>query len=168
VPHRLVRETVEVRATTSTIEVFHTGRRVASHVRAYGRQQFITDPAHMPAAHRAHREWTPSRLLTWGASVAPPVGAVVQTILADRPHPEHGYRACLGLMRLQRRYGPDRLTAACQRALATGSTSYRGVEAILRHGLDRVPLAPPAPAPLSLPHANLRGPAYYQQLRLEA
>jgi transposase len=168
VPYRLVREGVEVRATAAVVEVFHRGRRVASHMREYGRRRFITDPEHMPAAHRAHLEWTPSRLVSWGASVGQPVAQLVETILNTRPHPEHGYRACLGLMRLAKRYGPERLTAACQRALATGGISYSSVDAILKHDLDRAPLAVEPAKVVPIHHANLRGAAYYQQLLLEA
>jgi transposase len=169
VPYRLAREAVEVRATATVVEVFHRGRRVASHVREYGRRRFITNPEHMPAAHRAHLEWTPSRLVTWGASVGQPVAELVETILTSRPHPEHGYRACLGLMHLAKRYGPERLTAACQRALATGGVSYSSVDAILKHDLDRAPLiVEPVAKVVPIHHANLRGAAYYQQLLLEA
>jgi transposase len=168
VPHRLVREAVVVRATAHVVEVFHRGRRVASHAREYGRRRFITDPEHMPAAHRAHLEWTPSKLVAWGSRIGPPVAELVEAILATRPHPEHGYRACLGLMRLVRRYGAERTSAACQRALATGGLSYSSVEAILKHGLDRVPVGEPASKVVPIQHANLRGSAYYQQLLLEA
>jgi hypothetical protein len=91
--------------------------------------------------HRAHLEWTPSKLITSGVSTEPPLGELVETILRTRPHPEHGYRACLGLMRLLvRRYGHERISAACKRALATGSVSDVGVDAILKNGLDRVPV----------------------------
>jgi transposase len=163
VPYRLAREAVEVRATAHVVEVFLRGQRVASHARAYGRRRFMTNPEHMPASHRAHLEWTPSRLVAWGTSVGPAVGELIEVILNTRPHPEHGYRACLGLMRLARRYGPERLTAACVRALATGGTSYSSVEAILKNGLDRVPVRDASPvAVVPLQHANLRGPAYYQ------
>ena len=164
-PHPLVRQPVEVRATMSVVEVFHRGRRVASHRREYGRRRFITDPEHMPAAHRAHLEWTPSRLVNWAASIGPAVAEVADTILRSRPHPEHGYRACLGLMRLASRYGEERVSAACERALAINGASYRSVESILKNGLDRVPL-PHAqltlvtPAPVE--HENLRGADYYR------
>jgi hypothetical protein len=97
------------------------------------------------------------------------VAELVETILSMRPHPEHGYRACLGLMRLVRRYGNDRVSAACTRALATGSVSYGGVDAILKNGLDRVPvIAEGAPKIVPIQHANLRGSSYYQQALLEA
>jgi transposase len=168
VPYQLARQAVEVRATASIVEVFHRGRRVASHVRGYGRKRFFTLPEHMPAAHRAHLEWTPSRLVAWGASIGPPVAELVEAILNTRPHPEHGYRACLGLMNLVKRYDRERVVAACQRALAIGGTSYRSVEAILKHGLDKVPLASePAAKVVPLQHANLRGAAYYQQRLME-
>jgi hypothetical protein len=102
-------------------------------------------------------------------SIGPPVGELVETILRTRPHPEHGYRACLSLMRLVRRYGNERLTAACKRALATGSVLYGGVDAILKNGLDRVPLiVEPSPKIVPIQHANLRGSSYYQQALLEA
>jgi transposase len=166
---RLVREHVDVRATATTVEVFHRGRRVTSHAREYGRRRFLTKPEHMPAAHRANLEWTPSKLIAWGRSVGPPVGELVEKILNTRPHPEHGYRACMGLKRLFKRYGPERLTAACQRALATGGVSYSSVDAILKHDLDRAPLlVEPVAKVVPIHHANLRGAAYYQQLLLEA
>jgi transposase len=168
-PHRLVGEPVEVRAAAATVELFHHGRRVSSHAREYGRKRFITIREHMPAAHRAHLEWTPSKLVAWGRSVGPAVGELVETILTTRPHPEHGYRACLGLKRLVKRYGAERMSAACQRALLTGGISYTSVDAILKNGLDRVPVAIDAsPKVVPIQHANLRGAGYYQQSLLEA
>jgi transposase len=169
VPYQLARQAVEVRATAAVVEIFHRGRRVASHVREYGRRRFITHPEHMPASHRAHLEWTPSRLVAWGASIGPSVAEVVETILHTRPHPEHGYRACLGLMSLVKRYERERVVAACRRALAIGGPSYRSVEAILKNGLDKVPLnSEPTTKIVPLQHANLRGADYYQQRLMEA
>lgn len=163
-PYQLVRQAVEVRATVSVVEIFHQGRRVASHRREYGRRRFITDPAHMPASHRAHAEWSPSRLVDWAASIGPQVAEVADTILRTRPHPEHGYRACLGLMRLAKRYGTERLCAACQRALVINGLSYRSVESILKSGLDRTPLpAPQLTLVAPVEHHNLRGPDYYRK-----
>jgi transposase len=119
--------------------------------------------AHLPHAHRAHQEWSPSRLRRWGATIGPATEALVDAILASRPHPEQGYRSCLGLLRLTKRYGAARVNAACARALAAGARSYRHVDAILKHGLDRqaVQLALPASRSPRV-HAHLRGPAYYQ------
>jgi transposase len=163
VPYRLVHEQVEVRATATTVEIFRNHQRVASHVRSHGRRRFITCPEHRPASHRAHLEWTPSRLLGWAAGISAEVEKVVDTILRTRPHPEQGYRACLGLMRLAKRYDPERLTAACERALALGSPSYRTVESILKTGQDRQPLPDTRPAATTpLAHENVRGAEYYR------
>jgi transposase len=118
----------------------------------------------MPHAHRAHLEWSPSRLIRWGATVGPHTAALVEQILASRPHPEQGYRSCLGLLRLTKQYGPERVEAASARAVTVGARSYRHVETMLKHGLDRVPLEADAPLSTSRAgHANVRGPAYYQQ-----
>ena len=140
------------------------GRRVASHAREHGRRRFVTDPAHMPASHRAHLEWTPSRLVAWAGRVSPHAAALAEKILASRPHPEHSYRACLGLMNLAKRYGNERLGRPVQRALASGAISYSSVKSILAQNLDRAPLpAPASPAPPPPEHENLRGPGYYAE-----
>ena len=164
VPHQLVHEPVDVRATAQVVEIVHRNRRVTSHMREYSRRRFITKPEHMPASHRAHLEWTPSKLVAWGASIGPPVAELITTILTTRPHPEHGYRACMGLKRLVKRYGGERVSAACQRALAINGVSYTSVNSILKNDLDRVPVIVEVPAKVvPIQHANLRGPAYYQQ-----
>ncbi len=159
-----MRQRLELRATPSTVEVLKGGKRVASHAREHGRRRFVTDPAHMPASHRAHLEWTPSRLIEWGATISGPTATLVERILATKAHPEHGYRACLGLMSLARRYGNERTAAACARALAVGAISYTSVKSILAEGLDRVPLpSGPSPAPAPPEHENLRGADYWAQ-----
>jgi transposase len=164
VPYPLVRQEVEVRLTATTVEILHRGRRVAAHVRSSLRGRFTTDPTHRPKAHQRHVEWTPSRVIAWGTSLGPTIGQLVQQLLASFPHPEQGYRACLGLFSLGKRYGTDRLEAACARALHAGTPRYRSVKSILIAGLDRV--RPDAPRPLVLPaeHAHVRGPAYYAAL----
>ena len=125
-------------------------RRIAG---STGRGQASTQPEHMPHAHRAHAEWTPSRLIAWAAKTGPATAQVVTDILATRPHPEQGYRACLGLLRLGKRYGPERLEAACARAAQLGASRYRTVQNILATGLDPVPLDDPPPVPLGDPAA---------------
>jgi len=163
VPYRLVRQRLDLRATADTIEVYRQGVRVASHVREYGRRRYVTDPAHMPASHRAHLEWTPSRLVSWARSVGPEVGELAERLLASRPHPEHAYRACLGLMNLARRYSNERVAAACARALSSGAISYSSVKSILQENLDRQPLARPQALPAPPVHENLRGGEYYAE-----
>ena len=149
--------------------VLPPGQRVATHARDDTPGRHTTHPAHMPKAHQHHLEWTPSRLTDWAGRIGAQTRALVAAILADRPHPEQGYRSCLGLLRLGRRYGEARLEAACARALAVGARSYRHVDSILKHGLERLPLpeptAPSRPAPV---HEHLRGPAYYQDPEVAA
>src|SRR6059036_3139468 len=116
----------------------------------------------MPKAHQHHLEWSPSRLIDWARTIGPQTAALVQAILADRPHPEQGYRSCLGILRLAKRYGPARLEAACARAVAVEARSYRHVDSILKHGLDQVPLSTAAPsAARPFVHDHVRGPQYY-------
>jgi transposase len=162
VPYQLVGQQLDVRLTAATVEAFFRGRRVASHPRSGRPYAFTTDPAHMPAAHRAHLEWTPGRILRWAQALGPKTAALVEGVLSARPHPEQGYRSCLGILRLGKRYGEARLEAARGRALALRALSYRSVESILRTGLDRQPLPPLTPPVPTRPHDNLRGPGYYR------
>lgn len=162
VPYRLVAERVEVRLSATTLEVFFKSKRVASHVRQH-RPGFTTDPAHMPESHRRHAQWTPARIVSWTEKTGPATARLAQAILDTRPHPEQGFRSCLGIIRLADRYGAARVEAACARALVARSYSYRSVESILKNGLDQKPLPETTSPPLVHPvHENLRGPDYYQ------
>lgn len=162
VPHALVRQEVEARISGATVEILHHGKRVASHAKSTRRGGHTTVAEHMPAAHRAHMEWTPGRFLNWGASIGVAVAGVVRHLLTNRPHPEMGYRACLGLLSLAKKYGNDRLEAACTRALLIGAPSRKSVASILQAGLDQQPLPGTKQLDLNLPaHANVRGPDYY-------
>jgi transposase len=164
VPHALVQTAVDVRLTALTVEIFQRGQRVAAHLRSAARGRHTTVTAHMPLAHQRHRDWSPARLIAWAATVGPQTAAFVEALLTDRPHPEQGYRSCLGILRLAKRDGAVRLEAACARALAAGARSYRHVDAILKHGLDRCPLPDAGPSSTARPvvHDQLRGSTYYQ------
>jgi transposase len=161
VPYPLIHERLEVRLTDTLVEIFFQGRRVASHRRSYRRGGHTTLPEHMPQAHQKYLEWTPSRLLRWAGQIGPSAEQLVACILEHRPHPEQGYRSCLGLLRLGKTYSAERLEAACARALEIKAYSYKNVESILKKGLDRQALTAPTPLP-PLEHANLRGREYYQ------
>jgi len=164
VPYSLVHERVELRSTLSTVEIFHRGQRIAAHPRSTHRGHHTTIAAHMPKAHLRHLEWTPSRIAAWAERIGPQTAALAVAILADRPHPEQGFRSCLGLLRLSQRDGAARLEAACARALAAGARSYRHVDAILKHGLDRIAVPEPSPQLTLAPvHEHLRGRSYYQE-----
>ena len=162
VPSTLKGQKVEARFTQTTVEVWFKGNRIASHRRLRGRGQHSTLTKHMPAAHRAHAEWSPSRLIRWAAQTGSATQQVVTQILEDKPHPEMGYRACLGLLRLGKKHGQERLEAACRRAIALESFSYRTVKNILSKGLDRLPLPSASESSPALPfHDNIRGAEYY-------
>jgi len=161
VPYRLMRETIEARITDQTIELFHQGTRVASHLRSPRQHRHTTIPNHMPSAHRRYAEWTPARLLREAAAIGPATIALVECIMASKPHPEQGFRACLGILRLVRLYGPERLDAACQRGLDIGARTYGSVQSILHNGLDRAFRPEPVADEVPPTHANIRGSRYY-------
>jgi transposase len=160
VPHAFVGQSLDARITIRAVELLARGNRVASHMRSTRRGAFTTITAHMPAAHRAHLEWTPQRLIDWGRRIGLATGEVVTRVLQERKHPEHGYRACLGLLGLAKRFGVLRLEAACQLALSLGAYQYRHVRDVLRNNRDRVDAANTEWT--SPDHANVRGPGYYQ------
>jgi transposase len=162
VPYQLVGERVEARMTATTVEVLFRSRRIASHARSSGRGQYATRPEHMPHAHRAHAEWTPSRLIAWAEKTGPATGRIVAEILRSRPHPEQGYRSCLGIMRLAARYGAARTEAACARAERLRAASYKTVKNILGAGVETLPLDASSEATLPL-HDNIRGAGYYRK-----
>jgi transposase len=164
VPYSLVGEVVEVRSTATTVEIFHHGQRVASHVRTRTRGKAVTNNEHRPRSHREHLEWTPSRMVNWAQQIGPHTARLFEQILADKPHPEMGYRSCLGLIRLAKQYSAERMEAAAERALLTGACRYRSVKSILENSLDRQPIAEHAAALPSrpLPHDNIRGAEYFQ------
>jgi len=163
VPYRLVKEEVQVRLTITAVEIFHNGLRVASHLRSHKKHRHTTKNEHMPESHRAHAEWTPERVIRWVGKAGEATAEVAEKIIASRAHPQQGFRACMGIKRLGETYGVDRLEAACRRALAIQSPSYRSVKSILKNDLDKKPLATQSSAPPPIEHENVRGADYYQR-----
>jgi transposase len=161
VPHALIKRQLDVRTTQNTVECFYRGQRVASHRRSQQKGRHTTIPAHMPEAHRQAGEWSPQRLSSWAAKTGPATGKLITTVLTSRRHPQQAYRSCLGILRLGKAYGDDRLEAACRRALTLGSHSYKSIESILKHRLDDKPLAEQQELALPEDHDNIRGPSYY-------
>ena len=162
VPYQLVREQVDVRLTSSTVEVLFRNKRVASHKRSYQQGSFTTLREHMPKSHQRYLDWTPSRIIRWAGQNGPMTQKLITHILESRPHPEQGFRSCLGIMRLGKRYSPQRLESACARALIIKAYSYKSVESILKKGLDHQPLLfGQAEHTTPLTHDNIRGKRYY-------
>ena len=159
-PYRLIRELVDVRVTDHVIEIFHKGQRVASHTKSPGRRGHTTIPEHMPSAHRRHAEWTPARMMTAAGRVGPAAEALLQAVMTDRPHPEQGFRTCLGILALEKTYGQARLEAACVRGAMIKARSVGSIRSILKNGLDRTFLEPET-EDLPLEHGNIRGRAYF-------
>jgi transposase len=161
VPYQLAGSVVEVRLTNSVVEVFSQHRRVASHLRSYAVSRHVTDSAHMPDSHRRYLEWTPGRIVSWAEKNGPSTAAFIEALMKSRPHPEQGFRSALGVMRLAKKYSPERLEAACERGLVLRSFSYKSIESMLSHGLDQRPLRAASPR-TRVAHRNIRGPNYYQ------
>lgn len=157
-PFQLLRREVEARITTKRVEIFHRGKLVASHLRSHRPHRPSTVADHMPSSHRRYRDWTHERMAREAASIGDDTLALLGIILRSRPHPEQGFRSCIGILGLGKRFGSERLDAACARALALGTRSHSSVAAILKHRQD----SKPAPTePPSLLHENIRGPGYY-------
>jgi transposase len=133
VPHELLRQEVEARITTGTVELFHRGKRVASHVRSADRHRPSTVAEHMPSAHRRYREWTHERIRREAVAIGDDTATLADLILRSRPHPEQGFRSCIGILGLVGHHGAERVDAACARALALGTRSYTSVAAILKN-----------------------------------
>jgi transposase len=160
VPHALLREKVWARITARTVEVFHRGKRVAAHVRSSSNRRHTTVREHMPSSHRRYADWTPESLRRRAGEIGRSTSALVEIIMAERTHPEQGFRACVGILRFARMYGTERLEAACARALQIGARSYSSVKSILKNDLDRQ-RPEPATDGSAIVHANIRGPTYF-------
>jgi transposase len=161
VPHHLIKRQLDVRITASTIECFHKGQRVACHRRVNQPGRHTTVTAHMPESHQHHAQFSPERLQRWAARIGPHTAALITQALAERARPELAYRACLGILRLAKSYGDQRLDDACQRALILGTHRYKSIASILKKGLDQQSLKQSAEPLLPSDHDNLRGPDYY-------
>jgi transposase len=167
VHHALVGERVELRATSSAVEILHRGERIASHRRSYGpKRAFVTADEHKPRSHRDYGRWPPERMITWAATFGPNVARVVEQTMKRYPHPELGYRASLGLIRCAQKYGAQRTDAACARGIAASGQSgptRKYIESILKRRLDLVAPPEPMPIPPPQPHENVRGGGYYDK-----
>ena len=160
VPHQLIKQKLWVRITARTVEVFHKGQRVAAHARTSGNRQHSTLRDHMPANHRFHSDMSPGVIRVQAARIGANVETFVDVLMRKRRHPEQAYRACLGVLKLARTYGKERLDAACERALQINAHSYSSLNSILKNGLDRVPRTRPTDEP-AITHPNIRGADYF-------
>jgi transposase len=165
VPYALVHQKVDVHVTAETVEILHRGVRVASHVRSYEKGKATGLTEHMPKSHQKYVGRTPSRLMEEARQIGPCTGQLVEAILGAKPHPEMGYRSCLGILRLAKTYPAERMEAASRRALRARAYNYRSMASILKNQLDRLPDPEDSPGetPVSpaVEHDNIRGADYF-------
>ena len=160
VPYQLLKRKLWARISSRTIEIFHDGKRVASHVRTSGNRGHTTVAEHMPASHREYAGLTPAELKRQAARIGPNTSALVDRVLDSKTHPEQGFRTCLGIVRLAKPHGRDALEAACLRAIEINGLTYQSVSSILRNNLHRHRPQKPAEGP-AITHPNIRGPEYF-------
>ena len=160
VPCRYARREVEARFTVRTVEIFLGSERIAVHMRGSSNGRHTTIPEHMPSSHRRYGEWTPAKIREEAVRIGPMLSMLVEKIIEGRPHPEQGYRSCLGIIALEKRFGAERLEAAALRALEIQARNYPSVKSILEKGLDKVPV-PKSPDRAPIDHTNIRGSQYY-------
>lgn len=166
VPFVMVKKELYARYTQATVEIFYKNRRIASHQRSGIKGSYTTLSEHMPKHHQYQAEWTPERLVRWAEKTGPSTGQLIEKILGARRYPQQVFRSCLGILRLGKRYGADRLEAACRRALHVGAHSYKSVESILKNGLDTKPLREGHPeervtSRIPAAHEYIRGHQYF-------
>ena len=161
VPYQLVGEIVDIRHSRRIIEIFHQGARVASHAKSNAIGGTTTVDAHRSPAHQRYLDWEPAKIMAWAEETGYETYCQFQAILADRPHPQIAYRACLGIIRLEKDFTRDRIEAACLRANLIGATRLDSVRSILDNGLDRVPVATESKSRQPIAHENIRGAGYY-------
>jgi transposase len=162
VPYQLAGKKVEVFLSIDTVEVFLNNRRIVTHHRSLQKGKYTTLTEHMPKSHQKHLQWTPSRIINWAQQTGPATAEIVETILSTRPHPEQGFRSCLGIMRLGLRYTSERLESAATRAIRIRGYSYKSIESILKTGLDRVPMDEQKEV-IPVYHDNIRGKEYFSE-----
>jgi len=161
VPYSLIREKMWARITANTVELFHRGERVAAHMRRPADRRHSTLPEHMASSHRRFAEWSPVRFSRLASEIGPNALALIEVIQRERPHPEHGFRSCIGILNLRKSYSPERLEAACGRALEIGAHSYRSLKSILQNGLDRKMSKKGETNGPAITHDNIRGQKYF-------
>lgn len=157
VPYKHIGQRVEVRLSARMIEIFAQRQLIASHVRAFKRGARATLDAHRPANHRAIVDTTIERLMQRAQAIAPCVAQVLAEQFNRKRHPEEALRAAQGILRLASDFSPEKLAAACERAIAFKACNYRAVRALI----TTPPTEPGESRQLSLVHENVRGPEYF-------
>lgn len=157
VPYHYRGRKVEIRATLNTVEVILRGKRIASHARRFIKASRATLNEHRPKEHKDYGDWPPERITRWAATIGPSAKGVVDRVMESKQHPELGYRACFGILRLAKVFRNERLDAACQRALAINACSFKSIKSILDTNLDKRHLLEKPRQLTIIEHDNIRG-----------
>lgn len=160
VPCELVHQEIDVRITEKSVEIYHKFKRIVTHCLSEEPFRYTTVREHMPKSHQFVAEWSPSRLLSWASKIGTETARQAENLMNAREHPEQGYRAVLGILRLEKKFGRERLEAACQRANHFGIKSFRAIQNMLASGHDKLPLPDKASNPHAS-HSNIRGGRYF-------
>lgn len=166
VPYEYIKQKVDVRLTSHTVEVFFEGNRIASHPRLYGRpNQYSTLEMHMPPDHQKYLQWNGERFLNWAEQIGENTEVVVHHFLTMYAIEQQGYKACMALLKLTDKYPPERLENACRKALSyTPQPSYKSIQSILKSGQDKLLLAEPEPTvKKASQYSFTRGAEYYRR-----
>lgn len=164
VPYTYTKKELDARYTQNTVEIFYKNKRIASHMRSHYKHKHTTQTEHMPKAHQKYAEWTPERMINWAKKTGDSTAKLIEAVMQSREHPQQGFRACLGILRLEKSYGKERLESACLRAFTIGAHSYKSVESILKNKLDQQSLPEKKETQSSLAlgeHEYIRGKEYF-------
>lgn len=161
VPYAYAKKELDVRYTQNTVEVFYKNKRIASHLYSSQKHKHTTHKQHMPKHHQAYAEWTPERMINWAEKIGVSTAKLIEQVMASRAHPQQGFRSCLGILRLAKSYGNERLESSCLRALVIGAHSYKSIESILKNGLDQAPAREESDTTVPTAHEYVRGQNYF-------
>jgi transposase len=167
VPYSYLGKHVELFYTPTSVEIFHNNQRIALHRRNQHTYGYTTVHEHLPPQHRYKDNWNSEKLLSWGESIGRHVRDVVDTILSRKTHPEQGFKSCMGILNLTKKYDHTRLDKACQKALMYEYVSYKGIENMLKNGVEENMQQELFKEYTHGIHENVRGQKYYKQEQIQ-
>lgn len=161
VPYQLVKKEVEVRYSDYTVKIFHQNKRVAIHNRLLRPGAYSTQKEHLASAHRVYADWTPSRLVSWSKHFGINTQMLIETILNKKPHPEMGFRSCIGILNTAKAYDNEIVEAVSEKVLTLNAYQVKTFRSILKNKTYKQEKTPLASTPNNH-HVNVRGEDYYR------
>ena len=164
VPYIYVGKEVKIIYDCMEVEIYLGLERIALHRRSVSRNGYSTKEEHMPERHRAYKRakgWNADYFLSEASKIGVNTRSAIQRLLERNRFPEQTYNACLGIFSLGKKYGNNRLEAACRRAMTASTTTYQLVRNILQNNQDQIDLF--SDDNFTIPqHENLRGKEAYK------